>query len=525
VGTNTRTLLVPALVGAALLIPGSAFAHRAGVAHVSRAKAQLAASSVRSATPGRRTTIRGRKVVWVARVSGRAPRRIVFRIDGGRRWVDHTRPFRFRGDRGFLDTTRLSNGPHSLTVVSIYRKARKVSSIRVRVANQARRKPKQNHPPAPAPTQPTPTQPTSPSASLQATAVDYGHVNLSWTAVSGASSYRVYRDGTLVAITSSTSAADAVLWPQTSYGYRIDALSGSTVLASFRTSVATPALPASGYPRPFAATSVWNTPVGDTASVANSSALIAYLQANLNWPNIPLHDWAVSVAEATSSSPSFDIPCTVYSCTLSAFGAVPVPLTAAPDPSADGHLAVYDPATQREWGMWQAKKEGIGWSASAGEAISTSGPGLVAGGSASSNAANFPLIAGLVRPEEILQGHIDHALVFTMPGVSNAGHVCPASHNDGSSSDPNALKEGMRLQLDPSIDVSELSIPAWEKTIARALQVYGMYLRDEGGTVAIMAENPASRGYDAWAKVGLRGNSISLSGIPWDRFRVVSAPC
>jgi hypothetical protein len=52
-----------------------------------------------------------------------------------------------------------------------------------------------------------------------------------------------------------------------------------------------------------------------------------------------------------------------------------------------------------------------------------------------------------------------------------------------------------------------------------------MYLRDQGGSLAIWAENPIARGYDAWAKVGLGGDSISLSGIPWDRFRVLSAPC
>jgi hypothetical protein len=69
-----------------------------------------------------------------------------------------------------------------------------------------------------------------------------------------------------------------------------------------------------------------------------------------------------------------------------------------------------------------------------------------------------------------------------------------------------------------------LPIPGHAKVIARALQKYGMFLRDQGGSFAIYGENPSSRGYDAWANVGLGGlNSTSLRGLPLDRFRVISA--
>src|SRR5437588_243542 len=101
----------------------------------------------------------------------------------------------------------------------------------------------------------------------------------------------------------------------------------------------------------------------------------------------------------------------------------------------------------------------------------------------------------------------------------------PPPHNDGSSSDPSALMEGTRLQLDPSLNVDALQIPAWEKPVARAMQVYGMYLRDQGGSFAIYAENPVGRGYDAWSKAGLPGgDNAPLTGVPWNKLRVVSAP-
>ncbi len=476
--------------------------------------------------------IGGRKVVWVLRRARSEPARVVFRIDGAKRWTDRRPPYRFKGSRGYLDTTKLANGPHKLVATIISKKSTAISRIRVIVVNKhPRRRP--TPPTTTAPTSTTPTTTTAPtsttptSTSFQAEALDYGHVQLSWSAVAGASAYRVYRGSALLTTTSATSTTDAMLWPATSYSYRIEAVSANaTVLGSMSSSVTTPALPSSGFSRPFSSTGVWNTPIGSARLVSNNDQLISNFEANALYPNMALSRWAVSIAETTSSSPHFDLSCWQYNpCTLTSFGAIPIPTTAVADPSSDGHMVVYDAANGRTWGMWKASKSGSTWTAAAGEAVSTQGDGFVSSGTIGSNAANFPLLAGVVRPEEILQGHIDHALVFTLPEISSAGQVCPATHNDGSSSNPNALKEGMRLQLDPSLNVASLSIPAWQKTIAKALQKYGMYLRDGSGSLAIIAENPISRGYDAWAKVGLSGNSVSLAGIPWDRFRVVSAPC
>jgi hypothetical protein len=365
------------------------------------------------------------------------------------------------------------------------------------------------------------------SNGLTATAVDSSHVKLQWTAVPGAALYRILRGGLVLGRTTSTAYTDSLLWPRTTYSYEVDAMSvlGARIKALTGQGSTLP-FPASGFPRPFPATSIWNSPLGSAPVAANSSALMTYFQAHSPHANMTLRDWGVSVSETHASDSIFTVPCTRYAnCTLGAFGAFAIPLTAAPDPSADGYMAVVDPSTQREWDMWQATSSGSSWSASAGAALSTTGNGTAPEGTASGDAANFPLLAGIVRPEEILQGHIDHALVFGMPGVSDLGHVCPATHNDGSTSDPNALMEGTRLQLDPSVNVDSLPIPAWEKTIARAMQNYGMYLRDNGGSFVIYAENPVSRGYDAWSKAGLpSGDSVSLTGIPWAKLRVITPP-
>jgi hypothetical protein len=61
-----------------------------------------------------------------------------------------------------------------------------------------------------------------------------------------------------------------------------------------------------------------------------------------------------------------------------------------------------------------------------------------------------------------------------------------------------ALPEGARIQLAPSFNVDSLE-HRWERTIARALQVYGMYLVDRvGGGVGLVAQNPQSYAHNPY---------------------------
>jgi hypothetical protein len=293
-------------------------------------------------------------------------------------------------------------------------------------------------------------------------------------------------------------------------------------------SASTTALPVAGFRRPFSVTSFWNVTVpSGAATSAQNAALVGYFVAHASNPTFSVGDWSVPVAEAHVSDPAFSVPCLMYACTLGNFGAFHIPVTAKPAASGDAHLAVYDPAANREWDMWQAKTTGSAWSASAGSAVSMTDAGLAAAGTGSGDAANFPLLGGLVRPEEIAQGHIDHALVFGIQGIGAGAPVCPATHNASTTTDPSALREGMHLQLDPSLDVSSLGIPSYAKVIARALQLYGMYVRDNAGSLGIYGENPIGRGYNPWP--GVLGTAASnsyptLAGIPWSRFRVLAAP-
>ena len=136
--------------------------------------------------------------------------------------------------------------------------------------------------------------------------------------------------------------------------------------------------------------------------------------------------------------------------------------------------------------------------------------------------AGFALAAGVIRPEEIAQGHIDHALAITTPDTRARLHRLPGDQHRWPTRDPNALPIGAHVQLDPSINVASLPIPGWQKVIAVALQQYGAYVVDTGGTVALYAQSDAGRGYNAWSRAGVSESAPSLSDLPWSSMRVLS---
>jgi hypothetical protein len=364
---------------------------------------------------------------------------------------------------------------------------------------------------------------------LTVTPVDSRSLRLTWAQVLNAARVRIWRDGTLIDQISwsrgSFGYTDRNLWPSTPYSYSVRVFSSQGLLMGrFEGSGAT--APTTGsFPRPFAPDSFINRPVGPSPKLAPNSAAIvrrafvAYAdQANMSNSDA----WGVPIAYADGRSDLYRIVCTRYGCDT------PdpwfrIPWLAATSLGSDQRLTVLDPSG-RELDMWDAQRSQAVWRAGSRAVLSSQRSGLTCARTARcghANAVGFAQLAGVIRPEEIAQGRIDHALVITTPFTRSGFFACPAKHSDGKFDDPRAIPEGARVQLDPSIDVDALPISSLGKVIARALQVYGAYVNDTGGTVSIGAESNRGRGYDAWAKAGLTADSPNLSELPWNRLRVL----
>lgn len=231
--------------------------------------------------------------------------------------------------------------------------------------------------------------------------------------------------------------------------------------------------------------------------------------------------WTVPVYYADPGTPRYDVASTA------GWGPglkdVPIPDDAAPDPSEDAHLAIVDKSGGCVYDFWGASGHGGGLSAKLANAIPIDSTGIYPGG-LGSRGSGFSAAAGIVTPEDLRKGSIDHALVFAYPGSRSGGFVAPATKSDGESSGPGSLPEGARVRLDPSIDLGSLGLNSYELMIAKAMQRYGMILGDRSGGFTIYAQHPQSvrgAGYD-----GILPDEtwVDLSRIPTNRLQVLQLP-
>jgi hypothetical protein len=232
-------------------------------------------------------------------------------------------------------------------------------------------------------------------------------------------------------------------------------------------------------------------------------------------------DWGISLINASSTDKTYTLTHPLY------FDTGPmsfkIPAGAKPSTGSDHHLVVIDHT--RELDLWDAHYDpGTDtWRASSYFIVTTTGwganapPGQHAGGAV---AAGFSELGGVVRPEEIAQGSVDHALSITLPAVLAGRMAGPATSTDGTSTDPHAIPEGAHIQLNPDFDVDDQDWPAWEKVLAKALQTYGAYVSDTGGSIAFYGQTDINPGNTTWRSVGTPKDA-SLANLPWDQMRVL----
>jgi hypothetical protein len=246
----------------------------------------------------------------------------------------------------------------------------------------------------------------------------------------------------------------------------------------------------------YSARSPFNTKIGTGATTDPNSEVMVQRMAESGDFTVAVKRWSVPVYYARSGTKRYNVR--MSGSGLTAYR-VPIPPNAwpsAPFPpdETDGAMMVVDRKTRCEYDFWEARKQGDGsWTARGVNRIRTISDGIYDHG-ASARGSGFALGAGLIRPEELKAGAIRHALVFSLPSqyVKGGGPVPPATESDGQSGLEGAIPEGARVQLAQSFDVKTLEHP-WQRTIARALQLYGMYLADRGGGgVGLVAQNPQS---------------------------------
>jgi hypothetical protein len=240
-----------------------------------------------------------------------------------------------------------------------------------------------------------------------------------------------------------------------------------------------------GY-RLFPADNPWNRDVSRNAVDPNSAALIASCGLrNLHpdfgtvWNGAPIGIPYIVVSGSQSR-----VPVTFDYADESDPGPYPIPgdapIEGGASASGDRHVLVLDRDAQVLYELFDAhpRDGGARWEAGSGAVFDLRSNRLRPAGWTSADAAGLPILAGLVRYDEVMElGVIQHALRFTCPATRRA-YLPPATHYASSRTDANLPPMGMRVRMKADYDISRFSAPV--QVILRAMKTYGMLLADNG---------------------------------------------
>jgi hypothetical protein len=238
----------------------------------------------------------------------------------------------------------------------------------------------------------------------------------------------------------------------------------------------------------FPSDNAWNTPVDKLAVRSDSATLIASIstagKTNLHPDFGGDGAYGIPYMVVPSSEPKRTINYTAYG-DESDPGPFPIPPNAPIEggSSSDGdrHVLVVQQGSCHLYELGRAFWDGAHnrWNADVGVNWNLSSDALRTLKYTSADAAGLPILAGLVRYDEVAAGHIDHAVRFTVPHTQK-GFILPATHYASSSTNAALPPMGLRLRLKASFDLSRFH--GQSLVILTALKKYGMIVADNGSS-------------------------------------------
>ncbi len=298
-----------------------------------------------------------------------------------------------------------------------------------------------------------------------------------------------------------------------------------------------PGRPAPGeYVRPYGPRAPWNVPVAELPRHPESDHYADLLwrtgcgarpgnfNLNFTWYTYPVY----YVQDATG-----EYPTAIRNEWNNLYGkTIPWNPEWQPAPGADAQVIILDPETGREWNLWQVEfRDGV---------VHATNGNLVDGdyrtkedGFPPSRGIGIQYLAMLVRPEEVAQGEIPHALSMPVSNTCGITHLPPATKQEHSHGRP-GIPEGMRFAL----DISEQDIEDWiaslpegvpgpmreyARIVAHALRDYGWFITDTSGAAHLQHEAWVSAG-PRWAELGLEPLEIGGKEYPRDLLDGLMAP-
>jgi hypothetical protein len=246
----------------------------------------------------------------------------------------------------------------------------------------------------------------------------------------------------------------------------------------------------------FPSNNIWNTRVD---SLPTDPALTTKFLNDVGTGQTMLQDFASGEWPVGSNSP-IGIPLTVVNgsqplvrINYTAYGhesdpgPFPIPANAAieggPNSTGDRHVLVLDETNCVLYELYRAFPQPDGsWNAEAGARYDLNSNALRPLNWTSADAAGLPILPGLVRYQEILEGSINHAIRVNLTRTADA-YVWPARHEASSLPLSQYLPMGSRLRLRADFDISGFDPVV--QIILQAMKTYGLIVADHGNNMVI----------------------------------------
>jgi hypothetical protein len=296
--------------------------------------------------------------------------------------------------------------------------------------------------------------------------------------------------------------------------------------------------------RPFAATSPWNTPVDTSAVDPNSTrymrALVTQRIGTVETGNrqvsqtvrtlpgalfVNTFKWAPPIVDVSGGRPTHIVCRQLPGNCGDPVSTLNVPTNVSPLPQYDGWFTVTDRSRGVAYDFWRARRSADGGTISyqIARRWDLNGPGFLKPTEVSARGSGLPLFAGVIVPQEIRAGAIDHALAIALPGPAQRNYVQPASRTDGIGS-LSSLPEGARIRLKASFRLGRVPTGANPKAaaaIVAALKRYGAIVVDRARVPTLFAQ----QNFDWTAPAdGLAASTVATVGVTGAGSTTTSTP-
>jgi hypothetical protein len=156
-------------------------------------------------------------------------------------------------------------------------------------------------------------------------------------------------------------------------------------------------------------------------------------------------------------------------------GPYPIPQNPKIEYGSDHHILTIDSETCTLYEIYDASFDGANWNGGSGAIWDLRSNALRPTVWTSADAAGLPILPGLTRYDEIVNGEITHALRFTVEDT--AGYIWPARHLTAEPQE-GVPPMGARFRLKTDYDIS--SFPPELQILLQAMKTYGIVIADNG---------------------------------------------